>query len=144
MKKFLFILMALPLVALMSLPAMADQKGHGHGSRQTTQDHRDNQDKNHRYDNRDRDHRYDYRRPEHRPPGYRAQPHGRHYAHPHRRRGHEYRYDGHWNSYKAWERYRRSHMDRFHGGRYYRENGHLFFSFCNPGGGPCTFFSIGR
>ena len=101
MKKGVFILLAITLAAFITLPALADQKGHGRNYRQPTKDRRDNPGKTQGYDNRDRDRDYDYRKPEHRPRGYRKNPNGRHYTKPHKRRGHEYHYDGHWNSYDA-------------------------------------------
>jgi hypothetical protein len=92
----------------------------------------------------DRGRHYDYRQPGHHPRGYRTQPRGRHYGNPHMVKGHSYHYDGHWNSWRDWEKYRSLHAARFHRGGYYRESGHLYFRFCDPAGGACFFFSIGR
>lgn len=144
MKKGIFILLALTLAAFMSLPAWADQGGRGHSYRQSSRDRRGNQDRAQAYDKRGRDRDYDYRKPEHRPPGYHVRPHGRRFSQSHMRRGREYRYDGHWNSYSDWDRYRKRYPERFHRGRYYREGSHLFFNFCDPLGGACFYFSIGR
>lgn len=77
--------------------------------------------------------------------GYKEHPYdrGRHYGHyKHNRR--EYEYRGHWRSWDDWDRYARKHPRIYEHGHYYRENAHLMFRFCDPGGGGCFFFSIGR
>jgi hypothetical protein len=71
---------------------------------------------------------------------YNKQRHYNQYRHNHR----EYGYRGHWRSWKSWEAYRLQHRDRFRDGHYYRQDGHLMFRFCDPHGGSCFFFSIGR
>lgn len=146
MKKGIFILLAVTLAAFMASPALADQKGHGREYKQPARDRGDKHGGTQHYESRDRDRDrdYDYRRSDHHPPGYRTQPKGRHYGDPHMKKGHSYRYDGHWNSYDAWERYRNRYPDRFRQGGYYRESGHLYFRFCDPAGAACFFFSIGR
>jgi hypothetical protein len=90
----------------------------------------------------DRD--YDWRHRDRRPPGYRRHPHDRYHGYPHVYRDHEYHYEGHWRSWDDWEKYRSRYRQRFDHGRYYRDDGHLFFRFCDPGSGSCFFFSIGR
>ena len=57
---------------------------------------------------------------------------------------HRYDYHGHWRSWDQWNRYARKHPQIYKHGRYYRENAHLMFRFCEPGTGNCFFFSIGR
>jgi len=158
MKKTTFIFLALLFLAFTALPASADRQDHDRGYQNY---HHAGADQRHihpntargRYDihgnyyryNHKRHHRdYDYRHPERRPRGYHKAPYGRHYAHPRVWRDHSYHYDGHWNSWADWDRYKRRHGDRYRHGRYYREEGHLFFSFCDPMGGGCFFFSIGR
>ena len=59
-------------------------------------------------------------------------------------RGHRYAYRGHWRSWKQWDRYARKHPRIYKHGRYYRQNSHLMFRFCEPSTGNCIFFSIGR
>jgi hypothetical protein len=144
MKKAIFILLALALATFMTFPAVADQKGHKRTYKQPVRDRGDNHGDTRGYDNRDRGRDDDYRQPDHRPPGYRTQPRGRHYGDPHMKRGHAYHYDGHWDSYQNWEKYRQRYPARFRQGGYYRESGHLFFRFCDPVGASCFFFSIGR
>lgn len=158
MKREIFIASALVVSAMTALPALADQGNQNRGYHQSFQnrsrdrdaaqvsyrDQRGDRDRDNDYYHRDRDRDYEYRRPEHRPQGYRRQPHGRRYEHPYFGREHEYHYEGHWNSWEDWERYKRRHSERFRHGDYYREEGHLFFRFCDPEGGPCFFFSIGR
>lgn len=88
---------------------------------------------------------YDFRYPDHWPGGYRGEPYGRRrYGHPHHYGDRDYRYAGHWRSWKEWNEYRRRHLQTFHRGRYYHQDGHLFFRFCDPDGDTCAFFSIGR
>ncbi len=77
--------------------------------------------------------------------GYRERPYDRHrhYSrHPYR--GHTYTYRGHWRSWNDWDDYARRHPERYRHGRYYREDGHLMFRYCDPDTGGCFFFSIGR
>lgn len=171
MKKSLFIILALMFLAAMDLPVLAEQAHSDRIYRQTAQNARpdmgqllaDNDHSHYHRDHgqghdrdrdwhRDYDHdwhhhwdgRYEYRYSHHYPWGYRNQRFGRHDEHPHYWRHHRYRYDGHWNSWRAWNAYRRHHPDWFHGGRYVREDGHLFFRFCDPLSGGCYFFSLGR
>ena len=59
-------------------------------------------------------------------------------------KGHRYDYHGHWRSWEQWDRYAKKHPYIYKSGRYYRENAHLMFRFCEPGTGNCFFFSIGR
>jgi hypothetical protein len=59
-------------------------------------------------------------------------------------KGHQYGYNGHWRSWKQWDRYAKQHPKLYQHGTYYRENAHLMFRFCEPGTGNCFFFSIGR
>jgi hypothetical protein len=59
-------------------------------------------------------------------------------------RGHRYDYHGHWRSWDQWDSYSRKHPNLYKHGRYYREEGHLMFRFCDPDTGNCFFFSIGR
>ena len=77
--------------------------------------------------------------------GYRERPYDkrRHYRH-YDYKGHRYDYHGHWRSWEQWDRYARKHPHIYKHGRYYRENAHLMFRFCEPGTGNCFFFSIGR
>jgi hypothetical protein len=158
MKKGFFILLAITLVAIMTLPVLADRKGHGRGYGHGTRDRESEYGESRGHDGRDQDRdrnraeehhgdrhwHYDYRQPGHHPHGYHTQPHGRHYGNPHMIHGQAYHYDGHWYSWNSWEKYRRLHAANFHQGRYYRESGHLFFRFCDPVGNACFFFSIGR
>ena len=90
---------------------------------------------------RDYKKRSDYQ--EHR--GYKIRPYDkrRHYGH-YDRKGHRYDYHGHWRSWDQWNKYARKHPNIYKQGRYYRENAHLMFRFCEPGTGNCFFFSIGR
>jgi hypothetical protein len=164
MSRVVYILLAVSMAAFMTWPAVADRKGHGsyheQSGRKSDDGYKDNRHRNdrnrdmdhHRERDRDRDRQRDrdrgwdddYRKPGHHPHGYRTQPHGRQYKHSHMRKGHTYHYDGHWNSWGAWEGYRKRHPERFHQGGYYRESGHLYYRFCDPVGTACFFFSIGR
>jgi hypothetical protein len=65
------------------------------------------------YYDRDRDRDYEYRNPEMRQPGYRSEAHGRRLGHHYVHKHHEYHYEGHWNSWGLWERYKMRHPDRF-------------------------------
>ena len=77
--------------------------------------------------------------------GYRERPYDKHRHYDHRAyRGQRYTYQGHWRSWGDWDRYYRERPWLRRDGRYYREDGHLMFRFCDPGGGGCFFFSIGR
>ena len=119
MKKNIFIMLAVMLAVFMTLPALADRKGHGSYHERPAHDRDDGHGEPRHYDNRDRDgdrdrqrdrdhgREYDYRKPGNHPYGYRNQPHGRHYGDPHTSKGRSYRYDGHWISYDTWERYRK-------------------------------------
>lgn len=77
--------------------------------------------------------------------GYRERPYNRqrHYDR-YRHDNRNYGYRGHWRSWNDWEAYRMRYHARFRDGRYYRQNGHLMFRFCDPQSGSCAFFSIGR
>ena len=77
--------------------------------------------------------------------GYRERPYqkGRHYGH-YDHNGKRYDYHGHWRSWDEWDRYAKKHPDIYKHGRYYHEDAHLMFRFCDPGSGNCVFFSIGR
>ena len=154
MKKIMLVIVALLFSLAMTLPSVAsDKKGRNRDYRQSDQDRgiqmvrKGDRGRGHYRDydyyDRSRDRYYEYRNPKYRPQGYRRQPYDRYYDHPYWHRKHEYHYEGHWNSWNDWERYRRRQPDRFHHGRYYREGGHLFFRFCEPMG-VCFFFSIGR
>ena len=59
-------------------------------------------------------------------------------------KGHQYDYNGHWRSWKQWDRYAKQHPKLYQHGTYYRENAHLMFRFCEPGTSNCFFFSIGK
>lgn len=78
-------------------------------------------------------------------PGYRECPYDshRHYEH-HDYDGRRYEYHGHWKSWDQWNEYAKEHPDIYKHGKYYHENAHLMFRFCEPGTGNCVFFSIGR
>jgi hypothetical protein len=93
------------------------------------------------YGHRDYKKGYDY----HMHPGYRECPYDkcRQYR-PYDYRGHRYDYHGHWRSWDQWDSYARKHPNLSRHGRYYREEGHLMFRFCDPGTGSCFFFSIGK
>lgn len=77
--------------------------------------------------------------------GYRERPYDkhRHYV-KYDYKGHLYDYHGHWKSWEQWDRYRKKHPHIYKSGRYYHENVHLMFRFCEPGTSNCFFFSIGR
>ena len=77
--------------------------------------------------------------------GYKEHPYDqhRHYEH-YDYKGHKYTYHGHWRSWDDWDRYAKQHRREYAHGRYYREDGHLMFRFCEPGTANCFFFSIGR
>jgi len=76
--------------------------------------------------------------------GYREHPYdNRHYLQ-YDYKGHPYVYNGHWRSWDEWDRYRKAHPHVYINGRYYRDNVHLMFRFCEPETGTCFFFSIGR
>ena len=78
-------------------------------------------------------------------PGYRGRPFDkhRHYEHYHNR-GRDYAYRGHWRSWQEWDDYYRGHPWLRERGRYYRDDGHLMFRYCDRDGGGCFFFSIGN
>ena len=152
MKKIGVLALAAGVIFIVSGLAMADrwknESGKGPpgkpGFDHRDRDHRGGHDNRGRYDDRgydDRDWRRDYR--DHR--GYRERPYdrGRHYGH-YKHKGHRYEYRGHWRSWDAWDRYARRHPHVYKHGRYYRDNAHLMFRFCEPGSGACFFFSIGR
>jgi len=119
------LLVLLPTLA-MAAPPHADNRARGHQDTRGQQDYR---------------RQHDYRGQHgYRPRPYNQRRHYDHYRHDDRR----YNYRGHWRSWKSWEAYRRQHHDRFRHGHYYRQDGHLMFRFCDPQGGSCFFFSIGR
>jgi hypothetical protein len=62
-----------------------------------------------------------------------------HYDH---RNYHPRNYRGHWRSWHEWDDHYRNHRNWYRDGRYYRENGFLYFEFENDGQRFC--FSIGR
>ena len=106
--------------------------------------HRD--DRNYRMDTHDRgQQRYRERLDYHDYHGYREHPYdrGRHYGH-YKHKQKRYEYQGHWRSWDEWDRYARRHPEVYKHGHYYRDNAHLMFRFCEPVGGACFFFSIGR
>jgi hypothetical protein len=77
--------------------------------------------------------------------GYRERPYDKHrhygeYVH----NGRRYDYQGHWRSWKEWDRYAKKHTDVYRNGKYYREGAHLMFRLCEPGTANCVFFSIGK
>jgi hypothetical protein len=77
--------------------------------------------------------------------GYREHPYDRHRHYDRfERHGHDYRYRGHWRSWDDWDAFYRDHPRWHRHGHYYRDSGHLMFRFCDPEGGGCFFFSIGR
>jgi hypothetical protein len=77
--------------------------------------------------------------------GYRERPYDRHRSFQHYSyKEHKYTYHGHWRSWNDWDRYAREHPRLYEHGKYYREDGHLMFRFCEPGTDNCFFFSIGR
>lgn len=77
--------------------------------------------------------------------GYREHPYDKHRRYDHRDyRDKRYTYEGHWRSWDAWDPYYRANPWLHRHGHYYREEGHLMFRFCDPDGGGCFFFSIGR
>lgn len=77
--------------------------------------------------------------------GYRERPYDKHRHYDRfEHRGHKYAYRGHWRSWDDWNRYYRQHPSWRGRGHYYREHGHLMVRLCDPGGGACFFFSIGR
>jgi hypothetical protein len=79
-------------------------------------------------------------------PGYRERPYDkhRHYRHD-QHQGHRYTYRGHWRSWHEWDRYYRAHPHLHGRGHYYyHDHAHLMFRYCDPDGGGCFFFSIGR
>jgi len=77
--------------------------------------------------------------------GYRKSPYDkhRHYDH-YDYKGRRYDYHGHWRSWEEWDKYARKNPQTYKDGRYYHENAHLMFRFCDPITGSCVFFSIGR
>jgi len=147
MMKMIILATALLLPFIMARPAPAKDHPENdrdyRGSEQTRHADRDRSDSRGYYD-RDRDRDYEYRNPQMRPPGYRGEAHGRRLGHYYVHNHHEYHYEGHWNSWDLWEGYKRRHPDRFRQGGYYREDGGLFFRYCDPVGGACFYFSIGR
>ena len=88
---------------------------------------------------------YEKRPDYHKHRGYRESPYDkhRHYV-KYDYKGHQYGYHGHWRSWEQWDRYRKKHPHIYKSGRYYHENTHLMFRFCEPGTSNCFFFSIGR
>ena len=145
MKRITILMSAILCSAAISLPALAaDRDRQNRRYQQSDRDRDRNLDKNYDYYDRDRHRDYEYRNPGHRPAGYARQPRGRYYSHPYSHGNRDYHYEGHWRSWEDWERYQRSHPDRYRHGDYYREEGHLFFRFCDPTSSACFFFSIGK
>ena len=103
-------------------------KGRGHGSGHQDRGKDD-------YRNDDDGHGDDY----HNHPGYRSKSRHDNYKHEH---FHNYRYNGHWNSWNSWEQYKRSHPHYERHGHYERYNNQLFFMFND--GINAFMFSIGR
>jgi hypothetical protein len=126
--------------------AFADKgyKGKGKQEEWQKQDTHDRRDYKERPDNSSRS-GYKKRPDYHKHRGYRERPYDkrRHYRH-YDYKGHQYGYQGHWRSWEQWDRYAKKHPHIYKRGRYYRENTHLMFRFCEPGTGSCFFFSIGR
>jgi hypothetical protein len=108
--------------------------------------HREEMERENRKDYREQSRRSYKQRPDyHEYRGYRERPYDkhRHYAE-YDYKGHRYDYHGHWRSWEQWDRYRKKHPHIYEHGRYYHENAHLMFSFCEPGTSNCFFFSIGK
>jgi hypothetical protein len=103
--------------------------------------HQDDMKRHDSYRHSDQRKRTDY----HKHYGYRERPYqkNRRYEH-HRHRGHRYAYQGHWRSWKQWDRYAKAHPGMYKHGSYYREDAHLMFRFRDPVSGSFFFFSIGR
>lgn len=77
--------------------------------------------------------------------GYSEKPYDKHrHYHYHNYKGHQYTYRGHWRSWNEWEKYEKKHRHQYKNGKYYRENEHLMFRFCDPDSGEHFFFSIGK
>ena len=77
--------------------------------------------------------------------GYRNRPYDKHSHYDHwDYKGRRYDYHGHWRSWDEWDQYARKNPRIYKSGRYYREDAHLMFRFCDPLTGACVFFSIGR
>ena len=77
--------------------------------------------------------------------GYRNRPYDKHRHYDHcDYKGHRYDYHGHWRSWDEWDKYARKNPHIYKNGRYYREDAHLMFRFCDPFTGACVFSSIGR
>jgi hypothetical protein len=108
-----------------------------HREKMERKDHRD-------YEKQGR-HNYEKRPDYHKYSGYSERPYDkhRHYVE-YDYKGHRYDYHGHWRSWEQWDRYRKKHPHIYEHGRYYHENAHLMFSFCEPGTSNCFFFSIGK
>jgi len=82
-----------------------------------------------------RDKRRDQKHPRYYGQGYRYNHHGRrHYRPKH--------YRGHWRSWRSWDDHRRHNHRDYRDGRYYRQDGSLYFEFENEDGR--FVFSIGR
>jgi hypothetical protein len=150
MKRTTILLFSLLGSLVMAAPSYADDHYRGHQDSREHQDYRAQQDhrgrqdyRRHQDNRRDRDYRrhQDYRGQH----GYRPRPYYEHRHYDRYRHGdRDYAYRGHWRSWNSWETYRREHRERFRHGHYYRQDGHLMFRFCDPQGGSCFFFSIGR
>ena len=116
MKKVFLFLSVIFISLTLSAPVLA-----GQGNRQRNQRYQDN--------------RGMHQGPMHYGQGYRFN----HYGH---RNYHPRNYRGHWNSWYEWDDHYRHHRNWYHDGRYYRENGFLYFEFENEDGR--FVFSIGR
>lgn len=130
----------------------AQQGSKGKGKQKQGQNQRQNQNKqgqnqrqNQNKQNPQAHHSYQDRSDYDKYHGYRERPYDnrRHYGN-FDYSGHRYDYRGHWRSWDQWDRYAKAHPNIYKHGRYYRENSHLMFRFCDPGGGGCFFFSIGK
>ncbi len=119
------------------------QNKHHHKYRQQERDMRHN---HHHHSYQKHDHHHHKAPPAlHRHRGYRNRPYGkhRHYIH-HNFKGNRYVYRGHWRSWVQWDRYARMYPHIYKHGRYYHDNNHLMFRYCEPATGNHFFFSIGR
>ena len=122
-----------------------DRKHYEEQSRESRK-HREEMERENRKHYKEQSRRSYEKRPDyHKYSGYSQRPYDkhRHYVE-YNYKGHRYDYHGHWRSWEQWDRYRKKHPHIYEHGRYYRENAHLMFSFCEPGTSNCFFFSIGK
>jgi hypothetical protein len=99
---------------------------------------------NHKHSHERDRHKYEKRPEYHKYRGYNEHPYDHRLYVNYDYKGHRYDYHGHWRSWKQWDRYARKHPHIYKHGKYYRQNTHLMFRFCEPGTGNCFYFSIGR